>query len=368
MYAVSTAYKTAIKATSRDLRNVSVTLNGVTYSGSQVRGMTVRESVSDNSDRRLPGVAASASIEVTITAALSVNVTGMEMIAKSGLVLPDGTIEYVPLGVFVVKNVEHERGTNITTLTGYDRMCKLEGGFVMPNPSQATKVISFYDLLNLLVPLDNTGDIKWASAPTPTQVSSAFYVNRHRDELDGYTKKELLAYIAGACGKFARFTRNGLLEFAWYSNSGASIPGSCIYMGGLVLKSVADVADAVNIYSNDDVATSGYGDYTNDLIGHYYIAGTSPSCSSTASPGRLRHRGLPYIQAGDIVTVSLRNGSTRKMAVSEQTMTFKGGMVCDMESHGCDGAAYSLMTGTQRDIDRLKRIYNVGTEAESSDT
>lgn len=365
MYPVSSAYTTAIQA-SRRILDKSVTVGGTTYSGSRVRNLTLHESVSDNSDRRLPGVAACASIRTSIVGSISESLVGTEMTAKSIVTLADGTSVSVPLGVFVIQDIQRAPGTNVTQIWGYDRMCLLDGtDFVhkLDDVTVSPVWTSFYDLLNAIVPYDNSGDIKWATVPEVVSTT----VRIPLDELHGYNRKELIAYIAGAHGCFARFTRGGNLEFAWYANSNLTIPSKAIHMGGLILKSASDVTDEVSIYSNDDVSVYGYGDYTNDLISGLF-AYVVENPSSTASPGSLTYRGDPSIQAGDIVTVTLRNGSTRRFAVSAHTLTFSGGLSGTVESHGLARKTFHTLDATHREIQRLKKVYAIVEEPNEDDS
>lgn len=371
MVSTSSAYKAAIKAASRDMRNLSVTVDGSTYSNSAVRSIKLTESVSDNPDRLLPGVAACASIEATVVGILSPGVIGTEMTARAGVVTSSG-VEYVPLGVFVVQNIKSDPGTNLTTIVGYDRMCLLDGtDFVHERDEEAsgeettgeetTPVkISFLDLLNAVVPFNNSGVVSWANTP---DVDNFFVVNRPLDELHGYNCKELLGYIAGAHGKFARFTRSGGLEFAWYEHTGITIPATSIYMDGLELRSVVDMDDTITLYSNDNLEDTGYsGVYTNDLIGSLFAETYFNVANSSASPGSLKFRGDMSLQAGDIVSVETKNGGHRNFAISEITMYFGSGFYATAECHALSQSVTHKLTATQRDISRLKKVYRIAEE------
>lgn len=370
MYSVSNAYINAVHASSRDIRNLSVTVGGQTYSGGKIRGLSLKESVSENSDRLLPGCAACASIETTIVGVLSDSLIGSEMTAKSGVVLPGGTIEYVPLGVFIVQDVQHAPGTNISTLIGYDRMSLLDGedfshwreGTYDPK----TVRLSYAEVLNSIVPFDNSGAIQWASVPSYIQEDS-FIVRPYLEDLLGYNCKELLGYVAGLYGKFARFTRNGKLEFAWYSHCGLTIPSKANYLDGLTIKSANDVTDTITYYSVDGIGSTGYGDYTNDLVSVGTAVLADP-ITTVSSPGTLKYRGNPAIRAGDVVTVTLRGGSTRRFSVSEHTLTFSGGGLSGLiESHGLARKTFHSLTATEREITRLKRSYaETATEEETT--
>lgn len=367
MYSVSSEYTAAIQDSIRDMRNISVTIGGQTYYNQYVRGLTLHESVSEDSDRLLPGCAACASIETTVVASLSESLIGTEMSARSGVVLPDGSVGVVPLGVFVVQDIQRQPGTNITKITGYDRMCLLDGEDFQHRSDGGSKVrVTFKSLLDAIVPLDNSGAIQWATVPDYICDEAApMTCNRPLDELHGYNCKELLGFIAGAHGKFARFNRSGLLEFAWYEDCGLTIPPKAISIGGLELRSGNDISDTVTFYSNDDVTTSGYGDYTNDLISSGYAA-AADAITTVSSPGTMRYRGNPSIQAGDIVTVTLRDGTTRKFAVSDHTLRFGGGLSGSAESHGSAKHIFHKLNATQREIARLKKNYTITEEETTS--
>lgn len=360
MYPVTSAYTEAIQAVLRDMRNITVEVAGVSFHNQSVRGLTLRECVSENADRLLPGCASCASIETTVIGALPESMIDAEMTASAGIVLADGSVFMIPLGVFVVKDITRQPGTYVTHITGYDRMSLLDGTDFTERTDVGGEAsvptwMTFRTLLNSIVPFDNSGDIKWATVP---DVSDSYVINRPLDELRGYSCKELLGYIAGAHGKFARFTRDGLLEFAWYKETDRVIPTKAIGIGGLTLRARNDVTDTVTLYSNDDIHTSGYGDYTNDLISRNYAAHAGIVTSTVCTPGSLEYRGDPAIQAGDIVTVVYRDGTTRRFAISEHMLKFSGGLSGSAESHGSEYHSFHRLNSTQRDIARLKRNYS----------
>jgi hypothetical protein len=53
-----------------------------------------------------------------------------------------------------------------------------------------------------------------------------------RRKPEGMTYREVLGHLAGCCGKNARFNRNGVLEFVWYTDSGVTIQRETQYMNG----------------------------------------------------------------------------------------------------------------------------------------
>ena len=367
MYPVSSEYTSAVQATSRDMSNISVTVGGQTYSRSAVRGLTLHECVSENSDRLLPGCAACASLETTVVGTLPASVLGTELYAYHTI----GS-ETVPLGVFIVQEMNSHPGTNLTSLVCYDRMCLYDGAdFVLARGEDyitdpANAWVTFGYLLHSIVPLDNSGEIKWASIP---YFDDNYRVNRPLSELHSYNCKELLGYIAGASGKIARFNRNGDLEFVWYTPTNLTIPRKAMYMGGLTLRSAVDNPDVITLYSNDEVETSGYGVYTNDLITTSYAVNHRTIATSSCSPGTLKYRGDPSIQAGDVVTVELRNGETRQFAISDHVLYFAGGLHGEAESHGLEWNVFHQLNATQREIARLKKVYaNLMPEEEEEAT
>jgi len=123
MYAVSTAFLTALRSPSQTVR-VSVTASDGTV-------LSVQDGSVSMDSRR--GITRTASLELSATPTLStaqvfalVMTPGLEITIRRGLKLADGSTEYVPLGVFSTDSATINRATGGTvSWSGSDRSKKI---------------------------------------------------------------------------------------------------------------------------------------------------------------------------------------------------------------------------------------------------
>lgn len=328
----------------RDMTGVEVYLASGSriYDKSSIARMVLRESVSTNRDYILPGVAACASIEITLKCRLEDGFIGYD--CNPSITYGNTTIV---LGQFVITDVDNRPGSAQSVIYADDLMSVYDVDYSgIPAGLTDEDYPTYQQLLDDIVPLTAAN---WETVPVVSAEQVALTVK----QLHAYKEREIIAYIAGAHGMFAQRTNTRKMRFRWYQSNGLTVPKTAIYLDGLTRKTLGDVQQVTDIYCADDVQDTGFGTYTNDLISSAYAAAaTDPTI--TASPGELRYRGHPAIEAGDIIGVTCRDGSVIHMAVSEHTLTFAGGLVGEISSHGLQYHASSALTGTERDIIRLQ--------------
>lgn len=200
----SDAFNTAVSA---DCRTFAVKLEYplFTIETDAVVSMTVNGG-SCGADSLTIGSAVSAGCELQIVSSSNI-ITGVEFNAFIGVTLPDDSVEYIPFGVYSATEAKTQAG--ITTITASDRMItrgsKLyESSLIFPSDS--------IKMLNELCSQMGCG--------LATSGLTAIAVKKRPV---GYTRREMMGYIAALYGRFACFDRTGNVEIRWYSDSGLTI-------------------------------------------------------------------------------------------------------------------------------------------------
>lgn len=126
--------------------------------------------------------------------------TNREVRLECGVELSDGTVEYIPMGVFTIQKPQGD--IDFVKFTANDRMQK----FDYPYSSTLTYPTTDKAMLEELATM--------CGVALATNIDNPITIDK---ALDGYTRREVLGYIAGLHGKFACFNRNGELAMKWYN-------------------------------------------------------------------------------------------------------------------------------------------------------
>lgn len=265
MLSVSERYLQSVVADSRDMP-YRVTLVGIgVYDRSKVPNMTLEESVGGTAGIEL-GTANSATLRLTIKNADPIDYNNMLVIPESGLVLPDGSIEWVPLGVFWVTDSTTSNDYKTLNLTCSDGMYNMSGEYI----SSLTYPTTIKAVVAEIV----------AQAGVEFEGIDSLPDIPVRRRLEGATHRTAIGYAAGCCGKNARFNRHGKLEFTWYNDTGRVIGREIQYLDGMTKLNNArlsvgfDITGQKETYSVEVisdgnggvVATPGQGVYENDKV------------------------------------------------------------------------------------------------------
>lgn len=145
------------------------------------------------------GSAVSQAVEISVKSDL--NFTGKEIAVYIGLRIGE-QIEYVPMGVYVVEKPSKSSG--VVSFAAHDRMISkgellYTSSLTFPNNSK-----------NVLNEICTQMGITYATQLTGIAV---------QEKPSGYTRREVISYIAGLHGKFACINRTGNLELKWYEDS-----------------------------------------------------------------------------------------------------------------------------------------------------
>ena len=219
MYSVSEAYSKAVRADTREMPYRVKIAGVVTLDQTKVPKMTLTESASGN-DGVSVGTANSASLSLTIKKADAIDYNDISVEPESGLVLPDGTTEWIPLGKFWVTNFSTSNDYETLALTCADGMYHMMGEY-------ESKLTYPADVKEVVKEICTDTGVEFDGLNSLPDVTI-------RKKPEKMTYRDAIAYAAGCCGKNARFNRSGKLEFFWYEDSGITIERRTQYLNGMV--------------------------------------------------------------------------------------------------------------------------------------
>ena len=218
MFNVSDNYKNAILSDVRDMPYRVTLAGGVTLTQDDIPNMSLTESMGDTNSLAI-GSANAAELNLTLRNPAGVDYNNMLVEPESGLVLEDGSIEWIPLGKFWVTNVSTSNDYKTVKLSCIDGMYLLSGDYV----SELTYPTTLKAVVKEIVSQSGVEFVEPEVWPD--------IVVRVKPE--GMTYRNAIGYAAGCMGCNARFNRDGKLELVWYSGSGVTIERNTQYLNGM---------------------------------------------------------------------------------------------------------------------------------------
>lgn len=218
MYSVSSAYKTQVKAATRDWAiKLALSLDsGKTYELTEQdieSGTFTYQESSTCSDTIQVGSVYSNSLDFSL-----INKDGRfnedsfqdaVVTPQIGLKLPDGTWEYIPLGKFNV----YDPGKKLSTIS----MHSLDNMYKLNTPFNAVNIQYPINVAALVVDICDHCVVPISAQLTTELMSLGITLNLF-DPGDA-TCRDILGYVGCLLGKNLRFNRLGILESFWYNTS-----------------------------------------------------------------------------------------------------------------------------------------------------
>ena len=248
-----------------------------------------------------------------------------------------GTVQYVPLGTFVVATCKQVDDT--TTVTAYDAAYYALGGTYTPTATSGATVAAVLS--------DVATQCGLTLATLPAAASTTNVVG----DLTGKTCRDMVGYLAALVGCNALIGRDGKLALRWFSGSGQSYSPSDYYNAGLSIDGASTLAC---IQATVDVTTTDADGNTSVTTNTYTAGGTGVGISIQnpymtqvildtvwASIGGLAYtvgscdifHGL-LVEPGDLVTITDKAGVAHTLAVMSLTMTIDGGCKTTLRATG----------------------------------
>ena len=305
---------------------------------SGIKSITVRQQSTSGTQTVELGGAVAAQLEVEM-AKPSLTVAGQEFTLSFGLLLDEGTTEYIPIGTFTAQKPT-ETYDGIIKFTAYDRMYyKLKYGYyteITSYPADGRDILrEIADMAGITIAnLDSLPDGIMVSMREETTDDGTAEV----EPFSGCTYQEAVGYLAQMYGCFATFNRDGDLEFRWYTESGYEVSTSRMgadaecdeaeYELGMIECTVGDETltageGASGIAISNPVMTQEILDLVWEDIGgmSYY-------------PASVSFIGDPCLDLGDIISISKMDGTAVSIPVMGITQEYDGGLWTGAESYG----------------------------------
>lgn len=359
MYPVSEQYANKIISDDRAF-SIRLTLGSTELTGTTIQNITLDELV-NSTETLTMGCACSNKITINlINPPTDISYDGVSFIVEVGLKVSD-IYEYIPLGKFYGAVPETNNDFKNLKLVAYDGFCKMTGAYESTVPDDTT-LQAVYD--DLKAQLHSKCGITLKAMELPD-----YPITFPRIENITYT--QAIGYVAGCLGGFARFDRNGELEIAWYSETGYEIRRAMQYMNGLsrttdkalVITSISTGTQDNPIIRGDGVngtAISFENPYMTDAMADDIFTSVN---GLTYTPCKVRWRGNPAIQAGDIVRAIDKNGISHKVLIMSQSIKIGGGCNSTIECKGTTDTTSEFSNKFETTSQKIERYYSTLQEA-----
>lgn len=139
--------------------------------------------------------------DITLSAT-NVSLAGREILIELGLILPDETIDYIPMGYYTVSPADVAKARDMITLKATDRISSKCGGVYLPTVSFPCTIQAVLDDVEA-----QAGITIETSLPTTGTIQTA---------MTGLLYREVLGYIACLLGGFCYADRDGKIRIAAY--------------------------------------------------------------------------------------------------------------------------------------------------------
>lgn len=319
MYNTTAEYKTEIKNPSRSFE-CKITIGNKIFVNDDIVDIKLDGNIQP-SDGFMIGSTTSQRLDLTLLntedTIYSTNQIKIEIGLKIG-----STIEYIPMGIFNIDDIEKTDYT--IKVTAFDNMIKFETGYF----SELGDAPVLKDVVNELA--SKTGVQFIGSLPAYT-VST----------LEGFTCREILSYVASICGGNAAITREGKFTIVYPEEVNYSINADNYfnykreeekYKIGKVTCKVKDKetiskgtlgTDSMELtFENPWVTDSILQDIYNKLKGLEYLGYS------------MKWQGDLSLDPGDTITCTDKKGVVRKLPILSQKLTYTGGLTAEIGAKG----------------------------------
>ncbi|MGN0299237.1 MAG: tail fiber domain-containing protein, partial [Lachnospiraceae bacterium] len=248
-------------------------------------------------------------------------IEGQEFSLFFGVLLPDGSVEYLPMGIYTA---EHPEKTKRIKFTAFDRMMsfgELPFFSELSYPTTADKVLAeLCSQMGVPFALEKSNGITIDTKP------------------EGYTRREVLGYIATLYGGFACFDREGGLRIGGYSSTPYSVDFDktsepAVEEYNFILKGIQCAVDNETTMSAGNVEGGGAVTLSDPLMTQAVLnALFSEYKDFTYRAGTLSLLlGDPRLDPWDVLEVTW-DGESYLVPCMELTYTFDGGLSATVQA------------------------------------
>ena len=365
MYQVSEALDKVISGSGRTFY---ARLNGISEGIQEI----VQTNFSTPDSYFYVGGATASKIEVSMFTKSQDFVKGTEVRLEIGATA-DGTIEWIPMGYFTIK--EQKKDRNLLTFTAYDR---LESKLAKAYKSKITNYpVESKEFLTDIS--EQTGvEFDTSKLSDSLMIDKILTVNdqsgekTYKEPFDGFTMQQVVGYIAQLHGTFAICDRNGKVTFRWYEALTTDYPGKIGDTAGSYLKdqNLSFIYNTIEFLKESHTYLIKTNRYFDDLLqsetmcqisgiscdteNNHYESGTNINTNLSNPvmtqewldkilkkiknmsyyPVSFSFMGDPRLDVGDVVTIVDAKNNLIDVPVMQHTITFDGGLLSEVSSYG----------------------------------
>ena len=315
-------------------KELSLTLNGTAVTGALL-SLTITASVNGEQSLLTVGNTCAKTVQMQFS---GVQISGVQtgFLEGSLALSAQAGAETLPLGTFAVTEAVTRGGQ--TTVTAVDAM-----GVALAElyqPSLTGSAATAWAVLN---------DVA-AKAGVALSTRASGYQNVLSEVsmaslTAGYTHRTVVGWIAGLCGCNAVIDRAGKLDFIWYSASGMTLHRKECYEGMDEIQESDSVfsmlsVSVVDTNGNTQTLSPASAQGTGALIENPFMTQAqlngvwSGIGGMTYRPAELSFLGDLRLDAGDLITLTLDDGTTCSVPVMSLTHTYDGGVTTHVTALG----------------------------------
>lgn len=267
-----------------------------------------------------------------------------EFLLQIGLLLSNGTFEYIPIGYFTPDEVEIKQST--ISFTAYDRMAKMSPLYESALTDETTTTIA---VLNEIASLTGV-PIKTNGLPSYSMKKPV-----------GYTYREALSFIGQLYGKFANVNREGSIEFFFWQDNGFIVNPSSglknfVHDSSYIIDRIDCVAGYEEVpIQSDESETENNEEQTTEQKAIEYHVGDGAQGFSLSNPfmtqeilnsvftsiGGFQYDPVTFLaimgdirlDPWDLITVNDLDGNEYKVPLMSLQLKFDGGVSMQIESY-----------------------------------
>ena len=310
-------------------KELSLTLNGTAVTGALLT-LTVTASVNGEQPLLTVGNTCAKTVQMQFSGVQTGFLEGVLVLsAQSGA-------EVLPLGTFAVTEAVTRGGQ--TTVTAVDAMGVALAELYQPTLSGAAATA--WAVLN-----DVAAKAGVALSARVSGYQSVLTGVSMASLPAGYTRRTVVGWIAGLCGCNAVIDRAGKLDFIWYSASGMTLHRADCYEGMDEIQENNSVfsmlsVSVVDANGNTQTLSPTSAEGTGALIENPFMTQArldglwSSIGGMTYRPAELSFLGDLRLDAGDLITLTLDDGTTCSVPVMSLTHTYDGGVTTHVTALG----------------------------------
>ena len=310
-------------------KELSLTLNGTAVTGAMLT-LTITASVNGEQPLLTVGNTSAKTVQMQFSGVQTGFLEGVLVLsAQSGA-------EALPLGTFAVTEAVTRGGQ--TTVTAVDAMGVALAELYQPTLSGAAATA--WAVLN-----DVAAKAGVALSARVSGYQSVLAGVSMASLAAGYTRRTVVGWIAGLCGCNAVIDRAGKLDFIWYSASGMTLHRADCYEGMDEIQENNSVfsmlsVSVVDANGNTQTLSPTSAEGTGALIENPFMTQArldglwSSIGGMTYRPAELSFLGDLRLDAGDLITLTLDDGTTCSVPVMSLTYTYDGGVTTHVTALG----------------------------------